>query len=205
MLHIRKINLREHNGYIVWTVFRSGLHEDVEEYSLSFKDLKFFSSLKNVQRKNEYLATRILLHSLNPTYEIKYDKNGRPSLAGSEKHISISHSKDVVAIIVSDNSEAAIDVQYFDNKVLGLRKKFLSAKETRLIAKEDVTNNCLAWSVKESLFKSIRQENVPFNTCLNIISINTNFVESKVIHPNVSKNVRVNYKVFDNFVMTYIH
>jgi 4'-phosphopantetheinyl transferase len=204
MLHIRKNKLTEAKGYIVWTETYSGLHETVDSYNLNPKDSKFFSSLKSNQRKNEYLATRILLKNVAPLASIKYDKIGRPSLIDSDLYISISHSKNIVSIITSNTPETAIDVQVFDEKVLGLRKKFLSAKEQKMIIEDDVKQNSLAWSIKESLFKSIRQENVPFESCLNIENINNNRVDCSINHPNIKKKLTVNYKLFDTFVMTYI-
>jgi 4'-phosphopantetheinyl transferase len=204
MLHIRKIKLTGAKGYIVWTETYSGFHETVDEYNLNAKDAKFFSSLKSNQRKNEYLATRILLKIVAPMASIKYDKVGRPSLVDSDLFISISHSKNIVSIITSNAPETAIDVQVFDDKVLDLRKKFLSAKEQKMINEDDVKLNSLAWSIKESLFKSIRQENVPFESCLNIENIGINTVDCNINHPNIKKKLTVNYKVFDTFVMTYI-
>jgi len=204
MLHIRKIKLTGAKGYIVWTETYSGFHETVDEYNLNTKDAKFFSSLKSNQRKNEYLATRILLKNVAPMASIKYDKVGRPSLVDSNLYISISHSKNIVSIITSNAPETAIDVQVFDDKVLDLRKKFLSAKEQTMINEDDVKLNSLAWSIKESLFKSIRQENVPFESCLNIENIGINKVDCNINHPNIKKKLTVNYKVFDTFVMTYI-
>lgn len=202
-LHIRKIRLLKNDAYIAWTVFSSGLLDKLDLMPLNEKEKKRLNTFKNNQRKNEFITTRVLLNSIELGALIRYEKNGKPLLENSTKGISISHSKNVAAIIVSNSLETAIDVQVFNDKVLSLRSKFLSPKELKMIDKSDVEKNSLAWSVKETLFKSINQENVPYKTCLNIADISENTVKCKISHNNINKNVTVQYKVFDTFVMTY--
>lgn len=203
-LHIRKIRLQQNNAYIAWTMFSASLLEKLDDFNLSEKDLRYLNSVKNNQRKCEILVTRILLNCVEPKAAIKYEKSGKPILENSSKNISISHSKNIAAIIVSENDKTAIDVQVFDEKVLGLRAKFLSAKELKQISKKDLQKNSLAWSVKESLFKSISEKNVPYKSCLSIVKINGGQVKCAINHTKIKKEVDVDYQFYNTFVMTHI-
>lgn len=204
MLHIRKINLKHNNSSILWTICPADIYQ--KEWTIfDSKEKKMLNSFKNNQRKNEFITTRILLQSILPDAKIEYTKNGKPFLLDSKTHISISHSKQIISIIVSENSECAIDVQTIENKVISLRNKFLSEREMLMFPESDTTLNSIAWSVKETLFKSINQENVPYKTCLTIESFNNSLFNCLVNHENISKKLIVHYKVFDNFVMSYLY
>lgn len=71
-----------------------------------------YESFTNLNRKKEYLCSRYLLHILtNTVTRIPIKKeNKKPSLENSDKHISISHSKDFVAVSISDYHHA-IDIE----------------------------------------------------------------------------------------------
>lgn len=45
---------------------------------------------------------------------IKYNENGKPYIKDINFHYNISHSKNLVCLIISDN-ECGIDIQYYDN------------------------------------------------------------------------------------------
>ena len=65
------------------------------------------------------MATRKLLALENPDYKITYDNNGKPSL-NSKYNISISHSHEIAALAISDNSKIGLDVQLNENKIFNI-------------------------------------------------------------------------------------
>ena len=70
-----------------------------------------YQQIKNERRKCEFLAVRQLLKAMIAgEYVLKYDCDGRPMLENSENFISISHSSDMVAIIISEKP-TGIDVE----------------------------------------------------------------------------------------------
>lgn len=114
------------------------------------------SHLKNDKRKKEFLACRILLNIYNKDLKISYSENGSPNL-NNHQYLSVSHSRDLVCIIVSDQ-KIGIDIEKISNKSLRLKEKFVNPHHTEL-NKEKST---LIWSIKEAVFKFHKIGNVDF-------------------------------------------
>ena len=68
-----------------------------------------FADIKTEKRKREYLASRFLLQLIDPEAKISYNSFGAPQL-DNKQFISISHSKNIVAIIVS-KYKVGLDVE----------------------------------------------------------------------------------------------
>lgn len=99
--------------------------------------------------------------------DIGHFKSGAPFLYGEDERISISHTEGcyVVATIkvspestLSDFSEAAalgVDVERADrDKVISVRERFLNETEEKLVAKDSVEANVIAWTCKEAMLKA---------------------------------------------------
>ena len=114
------------------------------------------SHLKNDKRKKEFLACRILLNIYNKDLKISYSKNGSPNL-NNHQYISISHSDDLVCIIISDK-KVGMDIELISDKSLRLKEKFINSHHTKL-NKEKST---LIWCIKEAVFKFHEIGNVDF-------------------------------------------
>ena len=114
------------------------------------------SHLKSDKRKKEFLACRILLNHFNKNLKISYSENGSPNL-NNHQYISISHSGNLVCIIISDK-KIGIDIEMISDKSLRLQEKFINSHHTKL-NKEKST---LIWCVKEAVFKFHVIGNVDF-------------------------------------------
>ena len=115
-----------------------------------------YSHLKSDKRKKEFLACRILLNYFNKNLKISYSKNGSPNLS-NHQYISISHSGDLVCIVISDQ-KIGIDLEKISEKSLRLKEKFVNPHHTKL-NKEKST---LIWCIKEAVFKFHEIRNVDF-------------------------------------------
>ena len=114
------------------------------------------SHLKNDKRKKEFLACRILLNIYNKDLKISYSENGSPNL-NNHQYISISHSDDLVCIIISDK-KVGMDIELISDKSLRLKEKFINSHHTKL-NKEKST---LIWCIKEAIYKFHKIGNVDF-------------------------------------------
>jgi phosphopantetheinyl transferase len=116
---------------------------------------------KSESRQREWLATRALLHSTQYKGEtILYNDNGKPCLAGNNRHISISHTNEYVAIAVSDYP-IGIDIERTDRNAYAVAKSFLTEQEIDILTQENNPSKqalCL-WSAKEAAFK-LASENI---------------------------------------------
>ena len=114
------------------------------------------SHLKSDKRKKEFLTIRILLNYYNKNLKISYSKNGSPNL-NNNQCISVSHSGDLVCIIISDK-KIGIDIEQISDKSLRLKGKFINSHHTKL-NKEKST---IIWCIKEAVFKFHEIGNVDF-------------------------------------------
>lgn len=135
-----------------------------------------FTNFSRKKRKLEWLAGRLaakcLLQAIHSGLEqreiaVLADAHGRPAfhLTGQGgvpiPHLSISHSGDTAAAVVSAEEPVGIDVQMVSNSVVNVREQFLSIEETLLQAEappfgrfSDRERLTLLWAAKEAVRKS---------------------------------------------------
>ena len=85
----------------------------------------FTRKYKSSKRTKESLINNILVNTLLPGSKINYNVFGAPILAN--KFISISHTKKLVCVIISDLN-VGVDIEEISNKPLKLANKFISDK-----------------------------------------------------------------------------
>ena len=153
---------------------------------------------KNEKRKKEFLSSRLLLEQLNPNAIITYNDFGAPEL-DSGKYISISHSKEMVAIIISEQ-KVGLDIEQISEKALRLAAKFISAKNQSNLTKEKAT---LIWCCKEAIFKWHQTGGVDF---IKDIIIPSFILEEKgqIKIQFKNKELNLNYQKINNQYLVYV-
>ena len=141
---------KNNNTILVWEI------SEPLENLISLSTNTDCSHLKSVKRKKEFLACRILLNHFDENLKISYSENGSPNL-NNHQYISISHSGNLVCIIISDK-KIGIDIELISDKSLRLKEKFINSHHTKL-NKEKST---LIWCIKEAVFKFHEMGNVDF-------------------------------------------
>jgi len=153
---------------------------------------------KNEKRKKEFLSSRLLLEQLNPNAIITYNDFGAPELDNG-KYISISHSKEMVAIIISEQ-QVGLDIEQISEKALRLAAKFISAKNQSNLTKEKAT---LIWCLKEAVFKWHQKGGVDF--IKDIIIPEFTVKENGVITLQFkNKELNLNYQKINNQYLVYV-
>ena len=109
------------------------------------------------KRKKEWIASRLLLNEVNPNYSISYNTFGAPELSNGS-NISISHSKGLVAIIISQQ-QVGLDIEEISGKALRVSAKFVSTNNLKALTAEKAT---LIWCCKEAVFKWHQKGEVDF-------------------------------------------
>ena len=109
------------------------------------------------KRTKEWIASRLLLRKINPSYSISYNIFGAPEL-NNNYCISISHSKGLVAIIISKQN-VGMDIEKISQKTIRLASKFISKNNLDNLTAEKAT---LIWCCKEAIFKWHQKGNVDF-------------------------------------------
>jgi len=130
---------------------------------LTLNEQERFFSFKHLNRKREFVATRILRHRLFGFEHIHYDENGAPYIK-QEGYISISHAPNVVGIAISKYFKIGLDLEMVREKSLLVKHKFLSQDETSKLALGSMVEMTKVWSGKEVLYKLAGRKEIHFKT-----------------------------------------
>ena len=110
------------------------------------------TKMKSLIHKKGFLSVRHLLAILGYTdADLFYTKDGKPHLKDG-KRISITHSFEFSAIIVS-NQVIGIDIEKNRKKIIRIADKFVG-KETDFLTDDNLIEQLtVIWGAKESLYK----------------------------------------------------
>ncbi len=167
-----------------------------------------YQKLKNEVRKKEWLCTRLLIKKLcGEEKTVVYNKNGKPSLKDNSYQISISHTKNYVAVLLHPSLEVGIDIEKHSDRVLKLKEKFMSNSEINNIDSFQIIEHVLLhWSAKETLFKILPETEVDFIEHLHIhpfsVSTEGSFTAEESRSSRQEK-FTLNYSLFKDFVLTW--
>ena len=163
------------NGEIgLWKITEE-LEELILLAELSTDDLIIYSGISTIFHKKEWLATRTLLNQLNGNKsQIRYHNDGRPFLEYGQTNISISHTKNFVAVMLLTENLPGIDIELKSREVGRVARRFLSPEEyDGCMAQTEYRNRNLLihWCAKEAVFKMIPFGNIEFSTDI-LITLN---------------------------------
>ncbi len=99
---------------------------------------------------------------------IIYDELGAP-YCDNEMKISLSHSDNMVAVILDPVEEVGIDIQHFTKKIDRIKAKFCSEEELKYVEGQDSLQLLhVIWSAKEALYKKLKIPGLIFKENLQI-------------------------------------
>ncbi|MBN2663947.1 MAG: 4'-phosphopantetheinyl transferase superfamily protein [Bacteroidales bacterium] len=187
------------------------LSEEVDELEnlilndLSAQEKSKYNSFKSNQRKKEWLATRILLKEIKKSQFhtiILYNEACKPYT--NHENISISHTRNYVAVIISQKHKVSIDIEKISNKPIKIIDKFLSENEKQNFDYKNSEIATLLWSVKETVYKFYGKKNLPFIDQINILPTNI-FNQGKLTAILLNeKIINVNYFKTNSNILTFI-
>jgi len=138
----------------------------VAQLQLDEQEQAYFESLVQHKRQVHWLATRVLLRTLLQTehyIDCKADAHGKPYLVNFPHHISLSHSYDYAAVMISETRAVGIDIELVKPKIEALAPKFLTEAERSFIDPEHAVAHLYAcWAAKEAVYKLQGKSGVSF-------------------------------------------
>jgi phosphopantetheinyl transferase len=155
--------------------------------------------------KEQFLATRKLLALENTDYKITYDNNGKP-LLNSKYNISISHSHEIAAIAISDNSKIGLDIQLNENKIINIQDKFLNPSEKlNIVESPSLKILTMIWTSKESIYKAVGIKGISFSDNIKIEKVVEEDKTGIGYYTNGSEKVKFDLKFFyvDEYTICY--
>ena len=153
---LQTVLLSDQSAWALWQI-EEDLDQLVALSPQSFVQDQEFHSITHPQKKQEWLASRLLVHHLTNHFEllhegIKKDSYGKPHLVGIDWHISIAHCYPLAVAAINKSSAIGIDIEKPRAQLQRISKKFLSNQELQH-AGSDVNLLCRYWTAKEALYK----------------------------------------------------
>lgn len=151
----------------VWKITESE-DELKESVALQEKHQVRLDGMLSPQHRKGFLSVRKLLQTAGYTdYDLNYDENGKPHLKDG-KHISITHSFEFAAIIVSSEN-VGIDMEQQREKIIRIANKFCGTEWEYLNPEHRfVEQLSVIWGAKESLYKMCNSRSLSFKQDMHI-------------------------------------
>ena len=123
--------------------------------------------MKSLLHQKGFLSVRQLLkHAGYQDKDLYYNEYGKPFLK-SEKHVSITHSFEFVAILISDY-DAGIDVEKNREKIITIQHRFVNTQVDSLSDEDLVRQLTVIWGAKESMYKTYPYGGLSFHDHIGI-------------------------------------
>ena len=161
-------------------------------------------------RRKEWMSSRLLLKELlGRTCGIKHAASGVPLLDDGSYHISISHTRGYVAVLLSAQGRTGIDIEYYSERVKKIRLRFLSPEEEAFILPQFETEQLLlCWCAKETLYKIAGLEDIDFSCHLHVRPFRFSSPEGflTVYETKTAQQNRyiLRYEVRPEYILTYL-
>jgi 4'-phosphopantetheinyl transferase EntD len=164
-------------------------------------------TIKAEFRVLEILSARILIKELTgEEKEVCYNDTGKPFLADKSFYISVSHTRNYVAVAVDKDKPVGLDIEYISEKIRRVRSRLISAGEY-IDSNNELIHLLLHWSAKEAMFKFLDAERVDFRKHL-FVSKFTPEEEgvffAKEVRSFKETDFKAHYKAGKEFVMVCI-
>lgn len=174
--------------------------DDLDLSYLTKEEQVKYASFISAKRKLEYYYTRLLWASFSTNTTISYLSSGKPYL--SRGFISISHSRNKIAIAYSTLCAIGLDIEHFNKKIFRVQSKFISPYEREHF---DLSNHQLLttiWSIKEAVYKLVDLPGLRFKEDICVLEIeksNRVEVELRVY----KKHLNFERIIYEGFILTY--
>ena len=195
---------------LVWNIaedgnwFRSQLQLDDRENAL-------IDAIKNPKRKLHWLSSRLLIRLAldNPDtfIHLENDSSGKPVIHNFPANISISHSENLSALLISQHFEVGVDIEKPDAKIERIKEKFLHHDELATIREPNrLEKLSLYWCVKEAMYKLYGRKQLAFKSNLLVHSFEYNKegrIDGVIQKEDFILNLDIYYRHLNNHLMAY--
>ena len=182
-----------------------------KQLQLDDTEKAYTKQLSKSKRYLHWLGTRVLLRKMLRTDEYidcKVDVHGKPYLVSLPYHISLSHSFDYAAVMISKTSPVGIDIEQVKAKVERIAHKFLNEDELSFINdKRKIEQLYVCWCAKEAVYKCYGQKEVSFadNISLKPFEFEGHgWLDAKLQKGNVNIDYDVNYLHYEDYMIGYV-
>ena len=190
---------------LVWKVTES-VTALLEQVVLNDSNRLRLDGMKSEMHQRAFLSVRKLLQETGHTdLDLYYDEFGKPHLHG-KKHISITHSHNFSAIIISDEI-VGIDIELQRDKITRIANKFCNSefKFLDLDSDEYIRKLTVIWGAKEAIFKIRNEKGISFKDHINVQSFELNVKQNdaKLHINNLIIDFNIYFEEIEGFTLVY--
>lgn len=197
----KTISLNPSTQILVWEITES-YQELFEAVVLNESNLNRLNSMKSEIHQRAFLSVRKLFQEAGYTdFDLFYDEFGKPHLHDG-KHISITHSHQFSAVILSDEV-VGIDIEMQREKIIRIADKFTDTEFSFLNAgekEEYIRKLTVIWGVKEAVFKIRNEKGISFRDHIKVKAFEMNDMKTKTeLHfDGIVKDFNVCFEEFES-------
>jgi 4'-phosphopantetheinyl transferase len=192
-----------------------GIWKTTEDFDTLFSSLtldesqrKTLDSFKSLNRKLEWMSVRALLNDLlQRNTRIIYNGDRKPYLEDRSYNISISHSKELTAILLSKDCRVGIDLEYMTPRISSIAYKFINERERLTNDLEKRTYHLYVhWCAKEALYKICNRKNLNFRDSFTIDPFpldDEGTITGSALGPDISEVFNLNYFRIENYSIVW--
>lgn len=154
-----------------------------------------------------FLSIRHLLQCAGYSdFDLYYNEDGKPFLSDG-KHISITHSFEFSAIIISTKN-VGIDIEKHRDKIIKIAHKFIGTEESFLLPTPHyIEHLTVIWGAKEALYKMCDSRSLSFKNDMHIHDFtqqnNIGFADVACPALSFSSTFTFHYETFHGYTLVY--
>ncbi|MBZ9729612.1 4'-phosphopantetheinyl transferase superfamily protein [Salegentibacter sp. JZCK2] len=201
----KTITVNPHTKVFIWKVEES--FEDLSDgIKLTTHCQNRVDGMKSEIHRRGFMSIRHLMAQAGYVdYDLFYDDLGKPHLQDG-KNISITHSFNFTAIIVSDE-KVGIDIEKRRDKILKIASKFTPLSEYHTLANEDalIRKLTIVWGAKESIYKMYAEPGLGFLQHINVTDFDFDDAQTtaKVNFKGKESFYEMKFLEFEGFTCVY--
>ena len=200
---IDDLNLSPKTRVVIWKINES-LQDLKSKVVLSENSLKLLNQKKSEIQKKQFLAIRNIFKLLSiEDKEVKYDKAGKP-IFSQNKALSISHSGNYAAVIISNHS-VGIDIEKISDKAIKIKDKFL---QIELNYPQELNNqiSLVYWNIKESIYKAVGITGIDFKKNILALPLDINAAKCKSWYVNNDDiySFETYFRISKNYTLAFV-
>lgn len=193
----------------LWEITES-LAELCGQWKENEHDAAYMSGISHGGRRRQTLASRMLVRHLLESRGGRYagivkNQAGKPCLAGSGWHVSVSHTDRYAAVMLHPTRAVGIDIEPVSEKLVRIAPRVLSEAEWR-DADGNLEKLCACWCAKEALYKLHGHRQLAFREQIRLQSFEMRehgTLFGEILTGRYQAGFTVFYRKLPNFIMAY--
>ena len=201
------INHNTSTKIYIWKITES-LEQLSKEVTLNERNQARIQTMKSELHQRGFLSVRKLLEQAGYSdFDLYYDQTGKPHL-NDGRHISITHSHEFSAIVLSD-ANIGIDIEKQREKILIIGHKFTAEIEEMYLDihhADYIRQLTIMWGTKEAIFKIRNEIGISFKDHVWVLPFDiTSGKATAIIDFNGTQTpFNVNFEEIENFTLVYV-